>query len=185
MAGHAALQLPRVEEERPVDERHQLRQRHARPRGARGTPAPAGPPSPSRRAAGLPSRPRTTAAASPASRRTARAASSAPHARPPRTRSRAADSAGSRRRRPRASVEHVDDRLRVLRRDLHRRVLPAGGGAADEQRHLRCRGAPSPGPPSTISSSDGVIRPLRPMMSTFSSAAVRRITSWAPSRRGR
>ena len=33
-------------------------------------------------------------------------------------------------------VEHVHGRLRVLRRDLHRRVLPAGRRAADEQRQL-------------------------------------------------
>ena len=35
-----------------------------------------------------------------------------------------------------ARVEHVDDRLAVVRRDLHRRVRAAGRGAADEQRQL-------------------------------------------------
>ena len=41
-------------------------------------------------------------------------------------------------------VEDVHGALAVLGRDLHRRVLPAGGRAADEQRQLRCRAAPSP-----------------------------------------
>ena len=41
-------------------------------------------------------------------------------------------------------VEHVHRRPAVLRRDLHRRVLPAGRRAADEQRQRECRAAPSP-----------------------------------------
>ena len=41
-------------------------------------------------------------------------------------------------------VEHVHGRPAVLRRDLHRRVLPAGRRAADQQRQRRCRAAPSP-----------------------------------------
>ena len=69
-------------------------------------------------------------------------------------------------------VEHVHRRSAVLRRDLHRRVLPAGRRAADEQRQRACRAAPSPCATNTISSSDGVIRPLSPMMSAFSSIAV-------------
>ena len=35
-----------------------------------------------------------------------------------------------------AGVGHVDHRAFVVRRDLHRRVHAAGGGAADHQRHL-------------------------------------------------
>ena len=53
----------------------------------------------------------------------------------------------------------------VLGRDLHRGVLPARGRAADEQRQRRTRAAPSPCATCTISSSDGVMRPDRPIMS--------------------
>ena len=63
-------------------------------------------------------------------------------------------------------VEHVHDRPAVLRRDLHRRVLPARRRAADEQRHRESRRVISCAT-NTISSSDGVMSPLRPMMSAF------------------
>jgi hypothetical protein len=53
------------------------------------------------------------------------------------------------------------------RLDLDRRMGAAGGGAADQQGDGRSRGAPSREATKTISSSDGVIRPDRPTMSTL------------------
>ena len=62
-------------------------------------------------------------------------------------------------------VHDVDDGLRVRRRDLHRRVLLRGRGAADQQRVASARAAASPSPRSPSRSSEGVIRPERPITS--------------------
>ena len=61
-------------------------------------------------------------------------------------------------------VEHMDDRVAVMLRDLHRRVRLAGGRAADEQRDVKIGRSISLAT-WTISSSDGVMSPLRPMTS--------------------
>ena len=73
-------------------------------------------------------------------------------------------------------VEHMDDRFAVMRRDFHRRVRLAGGRAADEQRQFQPLRSISRAT-CAISSSDGVISPLRPMMSAFCSWRVSRIFS--------
>ena len=69
-------------------------------------------------------------------------------------------------------VLHVDDRPVILRGDLHRRVLRAGRRPADQERDRRSPRAPSRLATCTISSSDGVISPDRPIMSTSRSRAL-------------
>ena len=71
----------------------------------------------------------------------------------------------------------VDDRPVILRRDLDGRVLGRGGRPADQERDRRSLRAPSTRATCTISSSDGVIRPERPIMSTLRSRACLRISS--------
>jgi len=80
-------------------------------------------------------------------------------------------------------VQDVDHRLAVTRRNLHRRVGLARGRSTDEQRQFRpCRSISRA--TCAISSSDGVISPLRPMMSTFCSRAPAKFSRMAPSRQG-
>jgi hypothetical protein len=84
-----------------------------------------------------------------------------------------------------ARVDHVDDRPVVLRRDLHRRVLLAGGGPADQQRQVNWR-APSRLATWTISSSDGVMRPRQAdHVHLLACARVAGSSRPAPSRPGR
>ena len=75
-----------------------------------------------------------------------------------------------------AGVRDVDGlAAHIVGRDLHRGMHAAGGGAADQQRHT---GSPSRSISAAtwhISSSEGVISPDRPMMSAFSRLAVSRI----------
>ncbi len=74
-----------------------------------------------------------------------------------------------------AGIRHVDRlALVVARMDLDGRMDAAGRRAADQQRQIEpCRSISAA--TCTISSSDGVIRPERPMISTFSATAVSRI----------
>ena len=83
-----------------------------------------------------------------------------------------------------ARVEHVDHRTLIGRVDPQRRVRLAGGRAADEQRRLQVRPLHLPAT-VTISSSDGVISPERPIMSARLSLAASGCPATAPSRRGR
>src|SRR5439155_27266768 len=71
-------------------------------------------------------------------------------------------------------VEHVHGAGAIMRRDLHRGVRPAGScapiksGKRNPSRSISCATC-------TISSSDGVIRPLRPITSACFSRAVSKI----------
>ncbi len=144
-----ALQLPGREEERPVDIRHGFP-----PSGTSSSTR-----RPDRRRDGKPLRGPvdlepvvergldTTAAGARAARCAARAAWPAVRGWPARSAAARWDSAGSTRRRPRATHRaHARSRPLIFRGDLHRRVLPARRRAADEQRRAEIRGAPSPSP---------------------------------------
>ena len=73
-----------------------------------------------------------------------------------------------------AGVEDVDHRAFIGRVDAQRGVDLAGRRAADQQRQRRASRAASRSATVTISSSEGVIRPERPIMSAlFSLAALR------------
>ena len=133
----ASLQLPRREEERPVDERHQRLERHRRQHAAAGE----------RGRRRRPARPIDLEALG--LRRVVREqrplfARAVLLAQPllqlvigvdERAAALGAQQAGDHVDDPRR-VEHVNGRRRVLGRDLHRGVLPAGRRAADEERRL-------------------------------------------------
>ena len=70
-----------------------------------------------------------------------------------------------------AGVEDVDHRAFIGRVDAERGVRLAGGRAADQQRQSSCRARCISPATVTISSSDGVIRPDRPIMSALFSFA--------------
>ena len=124
---------------------------------------------PSRSAAGSRARPRTTAAAAPGGRCTARAGPPAARGSPARSRRAASRSAGSTPRRRRATRRARARSPGRTRARSSPRCAAARRRAADEQRHAQiCRRSISLAT-NTISSSDGVMRPLRPIRSACSS----------------
>ena len=176
---HAALQLPRVEEERPVDERHQIGQRHLhlapseerrhRHVGLRPVDLQAIRPRGGQRQQGL----GLTAAVLRAQRLPG------PRASPRRSRPR---SVGAQQLRHdfhgAAGIEHVRHRPAVFRRDLDRGVLLARRRAADEQRRLQAA------PLHLARHRHHLVERRRDQAAEADrgrpacSAAVRRITSW-------